>query len=57
MSWRKEAAVASSMKMSDDVERQRKRGAGRRQSSFSVPWSGGEAQGAEERRKKKVLWG
>jgi hypothetical protein len=42
--------------MSGVVERRRRSGAGRRRRSFSVPRSGGEAQGAEERRKKKVLW-
>jgi hypothetical protein len=42
--------------MSDIVERRRRSGAGRRRCSFSVPQSGGEAQEAKERRKKKALW-
>jgi hypothetical protein len=57
MPQRKEAAAALLMKVSDGVERRHKRGAGRRRSFFSVPRSGSEAQGAEEQRKKKALWG
>jgi hypothetical protein len=48
--------VASSTEMSGVVGPRRWSAAGRRRSSFSVPRSGSEAQGAKERRKKKVLW-
>jgi hypothetical protein len=54
---REEAAAASSTEMSGVVERRCRSGAGRRWSFFSVPWVGGEAQGAEEQRKKKTVWG
>jgi hypothetical protein len=57
MSLRKEAAAASSTKMSGVVERRHRRGADRRRSRFSVPWSDGEAQEAEGERKKTTVWG
>jgi hypothetical protein len=39
-------------------ERRRRSAGGRqRRSTFSVPQSGGEAQGTKERRKKKTQWG
>jgi hypothetical protein len=44
-------------KVSGVVERRRRPGADRRRSRLSVPWSGEEAQEAEEQRKKKALWG
>jgi hypothetical protein len=37
--------------------RRRRAGGQQRRSTFSVPWSGGEAQGTKERRKKKTQWG
>jgi hypothetical protein len=51
-----EAAAVSSTRMSGVVERRRRRRVGRRRCSFSVPWSGGEVQEAEELRRKKALW-
>jgi hypothetical protein len=58
MSLRKEAAAAaSSTEMSGIIERRRQRGADRRRSRFSVPWSGGEAQEAGGQRKKTTVWG
>jgi hypothetical protein len=44
-------------KVSAIVERRRRRGADRRWSRLSVPWSGGEAQEAEGQRKKTTVWG
>jgi hypothetical protein len=52
-----EAAAVPSTEIPIVVERRCRSGAGRRWRSFSVPRSGGEAQGAEEQRKKKVRWG
>jgi hypothetical protein len=46
------------VKMPYDGEwRRRRAGEQRRRSTFSVPWSGGEAQGTKEQRKKKAVWG
>jgi hypothetical protein len=50
------AAAASSTAMPGVAERRRRRRVGRRQCSFTVPWSGGEAQEAGVWRKKKALW-
>jgi hypothetical protein len=54
---RGEEAAAASSTMTPDVGKRRRRRAGgrRRQLPFSVSWSGGEAQGAEDLR-KKALW-
>jgi hypothetical protein len=52
-----EAAAVLSTVIQVVVERRCRSGAGLRRRSFSVPRSGGEAQGAEEQRKKKVRWG
>jgi hypothetical protein len=50
--------VARKVKMPYIGERRRRRAEGqRRRSTFSVPRSGGEAQGTKERRKKKTQWG
>jgi hypothetical protein len=49
--------AASRAEMSDVVEHQHWRGASRWRRGFSVPWSSGGAQEAEERRKKKTVWG
>jgi hypothetical protein len=57
ISGRGAAAVARKVKMSYVGERRRRRTEGQRRRSFSVPRSGGEAQGAEEQRKKKMVWG
>jgi hypothetical protein len=57
MLWGEEAAAVSSTEILAVIERRCWSGAGHQQRSFSVPRSGGEAQGAEEQRKKKVLWG
>jgi hypothetical protein len=40
-----------------DKDVERRRGADRRRSRFSVPWSRGEAQEAEGQRKKTTVWG
>jgi hypothetical protein len=59
MSGREAEAAALSAKVSDVVERQRRRGASRRRrrggSLFSR--SGGEAQETEKQRKKTMVWG
>jgi hypothetical protein len=58
ISGRGAAAAAMNVKMPNVGERRRRRAGGqRRRSTFSVPWSGGEAQGTKEQRKKKALWG
>jgi hypothetical protein len=57
ISGRGAAAVARKVKMPYISERRRRHTERRRQRSFSVPRSGGEAQGAEGQRKKKALWG
>jgi hypothetical protein len=58
MSGRGAAVAAIKVKMSYDGKQRRRRAGGRRRrSSFSVPWSGDEAQETRERRKKKMLWG
>jgi hypothetical protein len=44
------------MEMPGVIVRRCRSGAGQRWSFFSVPWAGGEAQRAGERRKKKALW-
>jgi hypothetical protein len=57
ISGRETAATARKVKMPYIGERRRRRAEGRRRRSFSVPRSGGEAQGAEGQRKKKMVWG
>jgi hypothetical protein len=50
--------AVTEVKMSYIGEQRRRRAGGRRRwRSFSVPRSGGEAQEAGERRKKKMRWG
>jgi hypothetical protein len=58
ISGRGAAEAARKVKMLNVGEQWRRRAGGRRRRSFfSVPRSGGEAQGTKERRKKKTLWG
>jgi hypothetical protein len=54
---REVAAAAASTGVSGVVERRRRCGAGRWRCSFAVLRSGDEVQEAEERSKKKALWG
>jgi hypothetical protein len=58
MSGRGVATAVTKVKMSYIGEQRRRRAGGRRRRrSFSVPRSGGEAQEAGERKKKKMRWG